>query len=80
MRGIAAASAIAAIALSCSPYASSIRADHARQFGCEQRWVRVDETSEGQYRATGCGFASEWTCRDRRCRMDDHRAYGVDAP
>lgn len=81
MRAIALACGVAAMAVGCAaPFASGIRADHARQFGCEERWVRVDETARGRYRAVGCGFASEWTCRDRQCRMSDHRAYGTDAP
>ena len=63
-----------------SPYGARIRADHAREFGCQERWVNVSQQGEGRWQATGCGFLSEWTCRDRQCRMQDHRSYGVDSP
>lgn len=81
MRGaLAAAGAIAWVTVACSPWPARIRADHAREFGCEQRWVEVSGLADRRYQATGCGFRSEWTCRDRTCRMDDHRAYGVGGP
>lgn len=63
-----------------SPYASRIRAQHAQQFGCQERWVEVRERAEDEWTATGCGFRSEWACRDRTCRMRDSGSYGVDAP
>lgn len=63
-----------------SPYGARIRADHARQFGCQERWVRADHQGQGRWQATGCGFLSEWVCRDRACAMQDHRSYGVDSP
>ena len=72
--------AILGIAISCSPFPARIRTDHAREFGREQRWVQVREESPGHYRATGCGFLSEWECQERACRMRDHRAFGVSGP
>jgi hypothetical protein len=72
--------AFAAIAVACSVYPGRVRTDHARQFGCEERWVAVTDRGDGAYRATGCGFVSEWRCRDRECRMRDQRAFCVDAP
>lgn len=79
MRG-ALAGALASTALACSPWPARIQADHAREFGCARRWVEVSAITEGRYQAIGCGFRSEWTCRDRACHMDDQRAYGVGAP
>lgn len=72
--------ALAVVAATCSPYSGSIRADHAREFGCQERWVAVSDQGEGRWQATGCGFRSEWVCAERRCRMRDHRSYGVDSP
>lgn len=63
-----------------SPYGSRIRADHAREFGCQERWVSVRHEGQGRWQATGCGFLSDWVCRDRSCAMEDHRSYGVDSP
>ncbi|MDQ3036628.1 MAG: hypothetical protein M3Y87_29820 [Myxococcota bacterium] len=70
------------IAATCSsPYAGRVRTDHAREFGCQERWVQVREQDEpGRWQATGCGFRSEWSCAQRECRMRDSRSYGVDSP
>ncbi len=72
--------AVALIAAACTPYASRIRADHAREFGCQERWVRVTEAGPRRWEATGCGFQSDWVCAEQQCRMRDHRSFGVDAP
>jgi hypothetical protein len=68
--------------VSCAPYSGAVQTDHARTFGCERRWVQVRRTSDLGYHATGCGFASEWSCdaQTDRCTMTDQRAYGVDSP
>lgn len=81
MRAVGLCAAIVALAAGCAtPYLTSIQADHGRRFGCEARWVQVRETERGQFRATGCGVASEWSCQARECRMHEHRAYGMGGP
>jgi hypothetical protein len=75
--------AFALFAGTCSGFGGRVQADHARIFGCQPRWVSIEETGPDAYRATGCGFQSEWTCRRERgagCTMGDHRAYGMDSP
>lgn len=64
----------------CSPLGGRIRRDHAREFGCQERWVEVRDEDNGRFVATGCGFRSEWACPDGQCQMRDHRSYGVDSP
>jgi hypothetical protein len=71
---------IAAVVISCSPFPARVRTDHAHEFHCDARYVQVSAEGEGRFRAVGCGIQSEWECRDRACRMRDHRAYGVDSP
>lgn len=72
--------ALAVIAAGCTPYGARIRAQHAREFGCEERWVRVSEVQPRRWEATGCGFRSDWVCAEQLCEMRDHRGYGVDSP
>ena len=66
--------------VTCSSHATRIRQDHAREFGCQERWVEVRDEGNGRFVATGCGFRSEWGCPDGACRMRDHQSYGVDSP
>lgn len=80
MRALGVAGVLMIAATCSSPYAARIRADHAREFGCQERWVQVREQARGEWQATGCGFRSEWTCAERECRMRDARSYGVDSP
>lgn len=71
---------LAAAASACVHAAARVQAEHAREFGCEARWVRVVDRGAGRFEATGCGFRSEWACRERRCVMRDHGAFGVEGP
>lgn len=66
----------------CSRWPGLVQAEHARQFGCEARWVRVEEIGPEAFRATGCGFQSSWQCSGSThgCAMQDHAAYGVGVP
>lgn len=81
MKGPIVATLAAVIAASClSPHGARIRGAHAREFGCQERWVQVSDEGQGRWRAIGCGFQSEWQCDSRECRMRDHRSYGMDSP
>jgi hypothetical protein len=83
VRALAIAALATFSASMCVPaQAGRVRAEHAREFRCQERWVDVTRQGESpeRWQATGCGFLSEWVCRDRECRMRDHRSYGVDSP
>jgi hypothetical protein len=80
VNGALPATAVLFVAGLCAPLPGRIQANHARRFGCEARWVRVEPLGAGRFTATGCGFASAWTCADDACALQAERAYGVGGP
>jgi len=61
---------------------SVVQSQHAHEFSCDRRYVRVERVAEvpDRWVSRGCSFEAQWDCRDGECELVDARAHGVGAP
>lgn len=75
--------ALAAFASACGARGiSAVQAEHAHEFSCDRRYVRVERVADAPDRwvSRGCSFEAQWDCQRGECRLVDARAHGVGAP
>jgi hypothetical protein len=80
MKRLASFLAMTVLLGACAGRASFVRAEHAREFGCQERWVAVTQTDPTRLRARGCGFESVWDCEGDQCALRHQQAAGAEAP